>query len=206
MSTTALSNARTALWPNVGLAVLLVTLVGYWFWNAPADPAYQIAFVLLGAATVTLAAVALLRPPARNQDARWWVYPLCVLSMIYVVGYRFDNDGPVKLIILGRISLQLVAGLMLLSLGRSYAMLPALREVRTRFLYGYVRHPVYALYMLADLAAVTLQPSLWNAGVAGLGAVVFLARALLEERVLCQDPAYANYMRAVRWRFIPGLL
>lgn len=200
-------NPPRRLLPNLGLALMLCTLVGYWFWKAPADPAFQLAFGLLGLATVSLAALALLRPPARNSDTRWWVFPLCVLSMVYVLGYRFDQtQSSLRVLFLGRIALQFLAGLALLSLGRSYAMLPALREVRTGLLYGYVRHPVYALYMLADLGVVALQPSLWNAGVAAVGAAVFLLRASLEEQVLCNDSRYLDYMRQVRWRFFPGII
>ena len=71
--------------------------------------------------------------------------------------------------------------------------------------YRLVRHPVYALYLLADLGTVALQPSPWNAGVAVVGATCLFLRARLEERVLCRDPRYAEYMQVVRWRFLPGL-
>lgn len=34
----------------------------------------------------------------------------------------------------------------------------------------------------------------------------YVIRAVLEERFLAaQDPAYAEYMRRTRWRFVPGV-
>jgi protein-S-isoprenylcysteine O-methyltransferase Ste14 len=157
--------------------------------------------------TVILAVVTLLRPPARRHDSRWWVFPICLLSICYNLGYRFDptRGSSMLWIFWGRVALQVIASGSLMSLGLSYGMLPALRQVRTGLLYGLVRHPVYALYIVADLCVVSLQPSWWNAGVAALGATLFYLRASLEERVLRTDPVYTEYMRQVRWRFFPGL-
>ena len=198
--------ARPTFWPNLALALLLFTIVGSWFWLAPPDPAVQLAYMLLALTTGGLAIFALLRPPARHRDERWWVLAICLVSMLYAFGYRFDQQNThLRVIFWGRMGLQFLAGTALLSLGKSYALLPALREVRRGFFYGYVRHPVYALYILADLIVVFLQPSLWNIGVAALGTGAFYLRARLEERVLRQDPIYANYMQTVPWRFFPGV-
>jgi isoprenylcysteine carboxyl methyltransferase (ICMT) family protein YpbQ len=198
---------RGSMVANLGLTLLLLSIVGSWFWFLPADPLYRLGYALLALTTVSLAALALLRPAARASDRRWWVYLVCLLSICYALGYRIDpaRGFSMEAVFWGRVALQLVANISLISLGRSYGMLPALREVRTGFCYGYVRHPVYAMYMLADLTVVALQPSLWNLGVAGLGAAVFLARARLEEGVLRRDSTYAAYMTRVRWRFFPGV-
>jgi protein-S-isoprenylcysteine O-methyltransferase Ste14 len=199
-------NVFGGLTANLGLALLLLGIVGSWFWVSPPDAPYRLGYALLGLTTTLLAAVALLRPPARDCDGRWWVYGVCVLAIAYANAYRFDSaDFLVRLALWGRMSLQFVANMALLGLGRSYAMLPALREVRTGSFYRLVRHPVYALYLLADLGTVALQPSPWNAGVAVVGATCLFLRARLEERVLCRDPRYAEYMQVVRWRFLPGL-
>jgi protein-S-isoprenylcysteine O-methyltransferase Ste14 len=192
---------------NVGLALLLAGIISTWFWLWPPDPAYRPAYVAMALATGALAVVSLFRPAPRGCDDRWPVYGLCLVSITYGLAYRFDATpgSPLPLVIWGRAALQLGASLTLLGLGRSYAMLPALRQVRTRFLYGYVRHPVYALYLLADLGTVALQPSPWNAAVAAAGAASMILRARLEERVLGRDPAYADYVRLVPWRFFPGV-
>lgn len=202
-----MASTRAALVPNLGLASLLCVLVGKLFWDAPSDPGAQLGFTLLGLTTLVLAGIVLSRPPARNHDARWWVLVLCALSMVYVLAYRYDPANAfMQVIFWGNITFRLLAQIMLLSLGTSYAMLPALRQVRCGFVYRVVRHPVYAMYMLADLTIVLLQPSLWNLGVAGVGAATFYLRSTLEERVLAHDPVYSTYMRHVPWRFIPGVV
>lgn len=191
---------------NLCLAALLLGIVTAWFWMAPPNPEAQLGYLLLAATTTILALLALVRPPARNCDERWWVYLLCLSSLGYTFAYRFDTRNGMALIFWGRVALQFLANLWMLSLGQSYGMLPALREVRTRLLYRYIRHPAYAMYLLADVAVVCLQPSFWNAGVALTGLALFTMRARLEERVLCHDAAYHDYMARVRWRFLPGVL
>src|SRR4051812_7370946 len=79
-----------ALRANLGLAVLLLGIVGGWFYLAPPNPAYQLGYALLALTTVALAGLALARPPARHADERWWVYLVCLLSICYALGYRFD--------------------------------------------------------------------------------------------------------------------
>lgn len=192
---------------NLGLCVFLLGIVVDWFRRNSANLTLQLPFLPVVCTSMVLAVVALHRRPARSSDQRWWVYLVCLASVLYV--YCYDLAGAQESLVLavfwGRVAMQLLANLTLLSLGRSYAMLPALREVRTGFIYGFVRHPVYGLYMLADLCIVALCPSLWNAGAAGVGAIAFLLRSRLEENVLSDDPAYQKYMRVVRWRFVPGV-
>jgi protein-S-isoprenylcysteine O-methyltransferase Ste14 len=179
--------------------------VGSWFVTSPPGSACYPGYLALGLTTLLLAAVALLRPPARARDERLWVVGLCLVSICYGYFYRFDQSAAALLALWGRVGLQFLALLSLFSLGQSYAMLPALREVRTRFGYGCVRHPVYALYLLADLATFALQPSAQNAAVAIVGTAANVLRALLEERVLAKEPTYADYKRRVRWRYFPGV-
>jgi protein-S-isoprenylcysteine O-methyltransferase Ste14 len=201
-----MTTIRQAWMPNLSLAILLCAIVASWFRQISPEPGVLLSYGLLSLATLGLACLALLRPPARNLDDRWWVYLVCVVSMVYALGYRFDPSNKlVSFIFWSRISLVFLAHVSLLSLGKSYAMLPALRKVRSGLFYRYVRHPVYALYMLADLAVLLLAPSLWNLGIAALGAVAFYLRSRLEEQVLRHDARYAAYMRSVPWRFFPGV-
>ncbi|MHC4721009.1 MAG: methyltransferase family protein [Planctomycetota bacterium] len=50
-----------------------------------------------------------------------------------------------------------------LILGRSYDFLPALRRVRTEFLYQIVRHPMYLSSIIIKLGYVLKNPSVYNA-------------------------------------------
>ncbi len=72
--------------------------------------------------------------------------------------------------------------------------------------YRWSRHPAYAAKLLAfwceELPHLTVQGALsligWN--------LIYVFRALTEERHLLKDPDYHAYCKRVRCRFIPGLM
>jgi protein-S-isoprenylcysteine O-methyltransferase Ste14 len=92
-----------------------------------------------------------------------------------------------------------------LSLNRSFGMVPANRGVVTSGLYGLVRHPVYASYLLGHIAFLLANPTLWNASLYAVALGLQLARMQAEERLLRRDPVYAAYAQSVRYRLVPGL-
>jgi protein-S-isoprenylcysteine O-methyltransferase Ste14 len=100
------------------------------------------------------------------------------------------------------LGLQLVA---LLSLNRSFGVLPALRGVQTSGLYGAVRHPLYASYVVTWIGYLLNNPSTWNGAVFVVALLLAGARTLIEEAVLRTDPAYVAYAARVRWRMVPGV-
>lgn len=93
----------------------------------------------------------------------------------------------------------------LLSLGRRFGVFPALRGLATRGPYGFVRHPMYLSYMVADIG-YNLQE--WNSGTvlmvtAGWASLFYRINA--EERVLAQDARWSAYAASVRYRLVPGI-
>jgi protein-S-isoprenylcysteine O-methyltransferase Ste14 len=92
------------------------------------------------------------------------------------------------------------------SLGRSWGIIPANRGVRTRGLYRVVRHPIYASYIVFDVA-YTLSAATWrNLAVATTITLILYARARYEEALLKRDEEYAAYAGRTRYMLIPGLL
>ena len=94
----------------------------------------------------------------------------------------------------------------LLSLQRSYGIVPAHRGIRTRGLYNLVRHPLYASELLWMLGFVIANPSPWNIGLWLLDCVLQFTRACAEERFLSVDPVYSAYRTRVKYRLIPRLI
>lgn len=92
-----------------------------------------------------------------------------------------------------------------ITLGRSFALLPANRGVVSTGLYKIVRHPIYMGYLVTHVAFLIASPSLWNILALVAADAALLVRAVCEEQTLAQDPAYREYQTRVRWRVAPGI-
>ncbi len=94
----------------------------------------------------------------------------------------------------------------LLSLRRSFGIVPAHRGIRTEGLYSFVRHPLYAAELSAILGFVIANPSVWNISLWFGDCLLQFGRARAEEGFLSADPAYSQYRARVKYRFIPGVI
>lgn len=103
------------------------------------------------------------------------------------------------LVLIGTV-LQIVG---LLSLNRSFAIVAAKREIKTSGMYRLVRHPIYASYFLVFAGYVLQNTSVKNLLIYVLLLVLLFIRIVREERHLALDPAYREYMQAVRYRLFP---
>lgn len=92
-----------------------------------------------------------------------------------------------------------------LTLGRSFGIAPANRGVVVAGPYGFVRHPIYAGYLVTHVAFACAYPSPWNLAVLVVSDVALIFRALCEERVLATDRTYQTYCRRVAWHLVPGV-
>lgn len=92
-----------------------------------------------------------------------------------------------------------------LTLRRSFGVAPANRGVKVAGPYAFVRHPMYAGYLLVHIGNMVLFPSLLNLVVYGIGWWAQILRLRAEEALLSQDEAYRAYCEKVRWRLIPGI-
>jgi protein-S-isoprenylcysteine O-methyltransferase Ste14 len=92
-----------------------------------------------------------------------------------------------------------------LTLGRSFGCVPAHRGLKLEGPYRFVRHPMYAGYLLGHLGFLLLNPGPWNLAVYALSYALQIPRLLAEERLLGRDPRYRAYQAGVRYRLIPGL-
>jgi protein-S-isoprenylcysteine O-methyltransferase Ste14 len=91
----------------------------------------------------------------------------------------------------------------LTSLGRSFAIFPAVRDIVVRGPFQYVRHPAYLAELLMILAC-----GIANIGIGSLVPFAFavpmvVLRIHREERILSSSFRYTEYAREVRWRLVP---
>jgi protein-S-isoprenylcysteine O-methyltransferase Ste14 len=91
------------------------------------------------------------------------------------------------------------------TLGRSIGCVPANRGLQLGGAYRFVRHPMYAGYLLSEAAFLAVNPTVSNLGIYVLCWSLQLYRLSAEERLLSRDPRYCHYRNVVRYRLIPGL-
>jgi len=92
-----------------------------------------------------------------------------------------------------------------LSLRRSFGLVAANRGVRVSGLYAFVRHPMYAGYMLTHVGYLLAGPTMRNFLVYAVAWGFFIARIFAEERVLMRDEEYREFAKRVRFRLVPGV-
>lgn len=80
------------------------------------------------------------------------------------------------------------------------------RGIVTRFPYSIIRHPAYISKNI--IWWITLIPVMNIPFAFGMGfwSVVYVLRAITEERHLRKDPDYVQYCERVRYRFVPGII
>jgi protein-S-isoprenylcysteine O-methyltransferase Ste14 len=149
-----------------------------------------------------------IRRPARYSTKRPLEILVTLLSLIYFIAFDVKPTSSAVLALLGGVVTAIGSLITIISiqcLGRSFAVLPSLRDIRTSGVYRFVRHPIYLSYMVAGLGTLMRHPSLYNTSVVLAGFVLMMWRIRFEERLLAQEEIYRNYMDAVRYRLIPGL-
>jgi protein-S-isoprenylcysteine O-methyltransferase Ste14 len=193
---------------NIGLAVLLVLASGYTFFvSGPEGLDYWDA--VIGVILTFFIVVNVLRRPAPvEQDTRWWVWIVCAASLYYFLAFTIEDpsqSGWQRPAYYGMLLSHALGGLGCVLLGMSFSILPARRTIRVHWLYRYVRHPIYAAYIVGDGCFVLLVPSAWNVVVWTSGGLLFVWRAHLEEKLLEHDEDYLQYRSRTPSRFLPGI-
>ena len=145
-----------------------------------------------------------IRRPALVQCHQWrdWVPAVGAI----VLGMQFQPSWEPRDVALGyiiEIAGICVAMLGMCSLGRSFAILPANRGLQTGGLYAYIRHPIYAGYILLYTGYTVLNPLGSNCVVLLCCVGMLFWRAANEELVLARDPSWLTYTKRVRWRILP---
>lgn len=149
-----------------------------------------------------------IRQPARYSTKRPLEILVTLLSLIYFLAFDVKPTSSAVLGLVGGVVTAIGSITTIISiqcLGRSFAVLPSIRDIRTSGMYRFVRHPIYLSYMVAGLGTLMRHPSLYNTSVVLAGFVLMMWRIRFEERLLAREEIYRNYMDAVRYRLIPGL-
>ena len=88
-------------------------------------------------------------------------------------------------------------------LGKSFSILPSVRELVCSGPYRWIRHPIY-LGELLMCAGCCLAEAWWQSLLIIIVAIVLVAaRIVAEEKLLGSDNQYLAYQAKVKWRLIP---
>ena len=155
-----------------------------------------------------LVGVALLLLQRRGETTTEF-YPILVAFvgtglalLVAPTGQRLISDEASLALILTGSAIAMAAKLFL---GRSFGVVPANRGVKATGVYRFVRHPMYAGYMINQLGFLLVFFSLHNALIYAIAWTTLWLRTVEEEKFLRRDPEYQRYAMKVRYRLIPGL-
>ncbi|MGH6785500.1 MAG: methyltransferase family protein, partial [Novosphingobium sp.] len=186
-----------------------VTIVVLWAWMAwrvfhSANPLAPLALLSETAVVIFV----LIRRPTQAITQRlgdWLLAVTATAAPLLIVAAESNSTVLVKigvaLMLLGN-CFQAWAKLVL---RRSFGIAAANRGVKVSGPYKFVRHPMYAGYLVVHIGLLALMPAAFNVLIYGIGWWAQILRLQAEERLLGDDPAYRAYAEQVRWRLIPGV-
>ncbi len=162
----------------------------------------------LAAQELITAALFMIRRPPRRTTTSWKAWGVAIVGGWGVLAVRPGganlgwNDS-VGLAVQGLgAALTVIA---LLTLGRAFGIVAADRGIVDGGPYRLIRHPVYAAGFVGATGYLIQSLTPWNVAVVGVTWCFQVLRMLAEERLLAASPAYAAYVRRVRWRVLPGV-
>ena len=93
----------------------------------------------------------------------------------------------------------------LLSLGRSFGVVAAVRKIKIKGVYEFVPHPLYTSELIFYIGFIVGNIAIINIVLLFGIMIGQYVRAVAEERLLSSEMKYIDYLQRVRYRFIPGL-
>jgi protein-S-isoprenylcysteine O-methyltransferase Ste14 len=147
------------------------------------------------------------RRPARAETPHLSLWLLSVAGTALPLLLRpNDGTGFIRVGTAVQVTGMIMVAAALLSLRRSFAVVPGNRGIREGGLYRIVRHPMYISELIALLGAVLASPTVTNWIVWLCECGLQFARARAEEDFLAADPVYRAYRERIPYRLLPGLL
>jgi protein-S-isoprenylcysteine O-methyltransferase Ste14 len=186
--------------------LVIALLAGSFLFRFSAASLVHPQYVLMMIEAVLVTMLVLIRPWGQQMSTGLYPVTLAFLGTVFLLlvkpeGYRPDHAA------LGGI--MMFIGLVVsvsgkLALNRRFGIVPANRGIQDRGPFAYVRHPIYAGYVITYSGFYITNPTPWNSVVLGLWLLFQMFRIVEEERLLRTDPAYREYAERVRYRLIPG--
>lgn len=177
------------------------TLSSYW------QSADIVTLLLLLSETIPFLLILLRKPSTTLSDRPSdWFFSLAgttaVLLVTPVLADPLISRSVCLAIIVAGMFIQISAKV---ALGVSFGLVAANRGVRVSGPYRFVRHPMYAGYVITHVGLLLAMPSAFNALLYACALLLQIVRIKREERVLMQDQQYQDFSARVRYRLLPGV-
>jgi protein-S-isoprenylcysteine O-methyltransferase Ste14 len=164
----------------------------------------EISFILQN---IVLTSVVIIRTPHKTIDTN--LFHQLIALCAFFSGAAFMGQTPTANATLTQISAiiiltsNIIGIITLLNLGRSFGILIARRQVKTKGAYSLIRHPMYFSDILLRIGFVLSHLNTFTIIAFILSSACYVYRALLEEKHLSKSKEYQLFMKKVRYRFIP---
>jgi protein-S-isoprenylcysteine O-methyltransferase Ste14 len=191
---------------DIGERVLLMVFYGWFLSQIVPSVAGQPYNLLILASETLTALLVLIRRPG-TMATSFYAWAIAIIGTCAPLLVRPVDGG---LIPIWWAALLMTFGLFVslaakLFLRRSFGIVAACRGIRREGPYRLVRHPMYTGYVITQLGFLLANPSLLNGAVYAVAWGMLLLRIREEEEMLSRDPAYRDYVAAVRYRLLPGV-
>ena len=201
---------RSAL-RGVGLASTNILLAAFFVFFAYANsqsflanPRLSVSLIVVAETIAALFLIIRRDPDVTRHSWQTWLTTACgTLAPLLLRPVEAAEDVPLgEILLVFGLAMQILS---LASLNRSFGLLPALRGVKSSGMYSWVRHPLYAAYVIMFLGYLVNNQSLSNIAVVIFGTAFLVMRIHYEEDLLIQQADYRRYVNRTRWRLIPAV-
>jgi protein-S-isoprenylcysteine O-methyltransferase Ste14 len=162
---------------------------------------------VLLASECAVVAITIFRRRAERSDLSVYAVSIALVGTTAGLLVRPEGSGPAPGWAGGAV---MITGALLsiaakVALNRSFGLAAANRGVKRGGPYRWMRHPMYAGYMLTQAGFLMAHFTPWNTAVYAIAWTAQLLRIAAEEKVLRTDEAYCAYAGAVPFRLLPGV-
>lgn len=163
----------------------------------------KVSLLVFGVAETLVAIFFLLRTQPKSFTTRPHEWLIAVTGTFLPLLVRPTTDTPLPAVEWGLVLGAAMQTAGMLSLNRSFALVPALRELKTEGMYRLVRHPIYLSYLITHACYLAANFSIHNLLIISGSISLMLTRIHFEERHLSLASDYRAYQNRVPWRLIP---
>jgi protein-S-isoprenylcysteine O-methyltransferase Ste14 len=130
-----------------------------------------------------------------------WIMAICgTLAPLLLRPAPSTDSGVGKIIQIVGCFLQVAA---IVSLNRSFGIVPAIRDIKVNGMYRLVRHPLYLAYSITLSGFVISNITPLNIIILLLAISFQVVRISREEEILSQDEGYIRYVKGTKWKMVP---